>query len=194
MLRFSYHNVKLACFAILAKLNSVINDALCEDAPLTRRGRTAWFLINFQWLYLDSVRLYKMHVQCGCVGENLSTSFNGAKDVGPHFFGQLRDGGLYYFPWLRHFLILSAMGNCVRSVIRLGPCRGSNVFMLTIHPALDISNSAKSTITKHSRALPERLLCYPPKDVISMLKCVISDTKCFRFSKQLSGTSKWLLL
>lgn len=52
----------------------------------------------FHALYLDSVRLDKMHVERGRVGENLATSFNGAEDVGPHFFGQLRDGGLDYFP------------------------------------------------------------------------------------------------
>lgn len=51
-------------------------------------------------VYLYSVRLNKMHVQRRCVWENLSTSFHGAEDVGPHFFGQLRDGGLYYFPRL----------------------------------------------------------------------------------------------
>lgn len=44
-------------------------------------------------LYLDSVGLDQMHVECWSVRQNLPTSFHRAEDVGPHFFGELCYGG-----------------------------------------------------------------------------------------------------
>lgn len=139
----------------------------------------------FHPLYLNSVWLYEMHVERGRVGENLATSFNGAEDVGPHFFGQLRDGGLYYFPWLRHFATLGAAGGCVAPVTGLAPRRRSRVSLLTVHPALD-SSSAELAIAKHSQVSRQarREGC-----AAALLQrhfrpsCVISGKKCFRFSK-----------
>lgn len=157
-------------FAMLAKLNSV---TFVTNWP------------HFLRLYLDSVWLYKMHVQCGGVGENLATSFHGAEDVGPHFFGQLRDGGLYYFPWLRHFVTLGAVRSCVPSVIRLGPHRRGHVFILIIHPALD-SSSTELTIAKHSQVSHQARLkgCSATVQKRNFrFKFVISGEKCFRFSK-----------
>lgn len=78
-----------------------------------------------------------MHVQSWCVGENLPTSLHGAQDVGPHFFGQLLDGGFDYFPGLRqrHFAAPRAASSGITSVtVRPG---GSHVSVLTVHPVSD---------------------------------------------------------
>lgn len=83
-------------------------------------------------IYLYSVRLDKMHVQRRCVGQNLATAFHRAEDVRPHFFGQLRDGGFYYFLTLRQRLFVTVQRVCRRVIdIIRDRCRGGHVCVLT---------------------------------------------------------------
>ena len=99
-----------------------------------------------------------MHVQRRCVGEDLATSLHGAEDVGPHFFGELRDGGFYYFSWLRHRRVATfgTVGSRVPSIICLGRDRSSHVSMLTVHPVF--GSRSELAMAAHPSALPRRLL------------------------------------
>lgn len=85
-------------------------------------------------VYLYPVWLDQMHVEGWCVGKNLPTSLDGAQDVRPHFFGQLRDGGFYYLPWVRH-RHRAAFGAVSGSVPPVrGRLRRSHVSVLTVPP------------------------------------------------------------
>lgn len=55
-----------------------------------------------------------MHVESRSVGEDLPTSFNRAEDVGPHFFGELGDGGSDDLPGLTETRFLLSASPSVR--------------------------------------------------------------------------------